>query len=141
MLTALESDDHSFTGTPPRAVRVLLCDDVPEFRILVRFALEADPTLEVVGEAGDGEQAVAQVAARRADVILLDLAMPNVDGLEAIPRIRAAAPGCKILVLTGFSERRLAAQALQAGAHGYIEKGESFAGIRRALRATAGAGE
>jgi DNA-binding NarL/FixJ family response regulator len=115
-------------------VRVFLCDDVPEFRALMRFALEEDPGLLVVGEAGDGNGAVDGVVSSGADVILLDLAMPDRDGLETIPRIREAAPGCSIIVLSGFSEERLGAQVREAGAHGYVEKGESFAGIRRAVR-------
>jgi DNA-binding NarL/FixJ family response regulator len=122
------------------AVRVFLCDDVPEFRILMRFALEEDPRLQVVGESADGAGAIEGVVERRADVILLDLAMPHTGGLGAIPKIRTAAPACKILVLSSFSERQMGSQVREAGAHGYIEKGESFAGIRRALRDAADAG-
>jgi DNA-binding NarL/FixJ family response regulator len=119
-------------------VRVFLCDDVPEFRVLMRFALEEDPALHVVGEAGNGNAAIDGVVATAADVILLDLAMPDRDGLETIPRLREAAPGCSIVVLSGFSEARMGTQVRDAGAHGYVEKGESFAGIRQAVRRATG---
>jgi two-component system response regulator DesR len=103
----------------------------------MRFALEEDPDLQVVGEAGEGNSAVEGVVATGADVILLDLAMPDRDGLETIPRLRETAPGCAIIVLSGFSEARMGAQVREAGAQGYVEKGESFAGIRRAVRQAA----
>ena len=115
------------------SIRVYLCDDVPEFRALMRFALEDDQDLEVVGEAGDGHSAVSGVQETRPDVVLLDLSMPDCDGLEAIPRLREVAPDTSIVVLSGFAAARMAPQVLAAGAHGYIEKGESFAGIRRAV--------
>lgn len=115
------------------SIRVYLCDDVPEFRALMRFALEDDQELEVVGEAGDGHAAVAGVQESSPDVILLDLSMPDCDGLEAIPRLRQVAPDTCIIVLSGFGAARMAPQVMAAGAHGYIEKGESFAGIRRAV--------
>ncbi|HEX2017166.1 MAG TPA: response regulator transcription factor [Solirubrobacteraceae bacterium] len=118
-------------------IRVFLCDDVPEFRALMRFALEDDEQLQVVGEAGDGQAAVEGVASTRPDVVLLDLSMPTCDGLEAIPRIRHVAPETAVIVLSGFGAGRMAPQVLAAGAHGYIEKGESFAGIRRAVREVA----
>ncbi|TMK40602.1 MAG: response regulator transcription factor [Actinobacteria bacterium] len=121
-------------GEKRDTIRVFLCDDVPEFRALMRFALEEDPVLHVVGEAGDGETAIEGVVSTAADVILLDLAMPDRDGLETIPRLREAAPSCSIIVLSGFSEARMGTQVRDAGANGYVEKGESFAGIRRAVR-------
>jgi DNA-binding NarL/FixJ family response regulator len=115
------------------SIRVYLCDDVPEFRALMRFALEDDQDIEVVGEAGDGHGAVAGVRETLPDVILLDLSMPDCDGLEAIPRLREVAPDTSIIVLSGFGAGRMGPQVLAAGAHRYLEKGESFAGIRRAV--------
>jgi DNA-binding NarL/FixJ family response regulator len=128
-------DDHK-----TRVIRVFLCDDVPEFRALMRLALEDDPLLDVVGEAGDGDACLDGVLRTRADVVLLDLAMPHRDGLVSIPRLRKELPTLRIIVLSGFSEERMGAQVREAGAHGYVEKGESFATICRAVRESVEAG-
>jgi DNA-binding NarL/FixJ family response regulator len=119
-----DSDEH---------VRVFLCDDVAEIRVLMRFTLEEDPRLEVVGEAADGEAGVAGVVETRADVILLDLSMPGMDGLEAIARLRELAPWTGIVVLSGFSAGRLREAAIDAGADRYLEKGEPANAIRAAV--------
>jgi DNA-binding NarL/FixJ family response regulator len=114
-------------------VRVFLCDDVAEIRVLMRFTLEEDPRLEVVGEASDGEGGVAGVVETRADIILLDLSMPGMDGLEAIARLREVAPSTGIVVLSGFSAGRLREAAIDAGADRYLEKGEPAKAIRSAV--------
>jgi DNA-binding NarL/FixJ family response regulator len=114
-------------------VRVFLCDDVAEIRVLMRFTLEEDPRLEVVGEAADGEAGVAGVVDTRADIILLDLSMPGMDGLEAIARLREVAPSTGIVVLSGFSAGRLREAAIDAGADRYLEKGEPGQAIRSAV--------
>lgn len=114
-------------------VRVFLCDDVAEIRVLMRFTLEEDERLRVVGEAADGEAGVAGVLETKADVILLDLSMPGMDGLEAIGRIREVAPATGIVVLSGFSVGRLGEAALEVGAHRYLEKGEPAEVIRAAI--------
>ena len=75
-----------------RKIRVFLVDDVPELRLLVRLTLEEDPAIEVVGEASNGREGVEGVGATRPDVVLLDLSMPDMDGLEAIPLMRESAP-------------------------------------------------
>jgi len=135
-----------FTGEPGArgpvsenvTIRVFLCDDVPEFRALVRFSFEEDARLEVVGEACDGIACVSGVSDVQPDVVLLDLSMPRCDGLEVIPLVRQVAPGCAVIVLSGFSASRLAPQVMAAGAHAYLEKGESFAVIQRAVHEVAG---
>src|SRR3954453_6459806 len=114
-------------------VRVFLCDDVAEIRVLMRFTLEEDDRLEVVGEAADGEAGVAGVLDTKADVILLDLSMPGMDGLEAIQRLREVAPDTVIVVLSGFSAGRLGEAALQLGADRYLEKGEPAEVIRQTI--------
>src|SRR3954467_2762030 len=111
-------------------IRILLCDDVPELRALLRFGLEEDESLEVVGEAGDALAAIDQAAAVRPDFVLLDLSMPGMDGLEAIPLLREAAPESAIVVFSGFAADRMAGPALELGAAGYIEKGESLERVR-----------
>jgi DNA-binding NarL/FixJ family response regulator len=113
-------------------VRVFLCDDVAELRLLTRFALEQDPGLEVVGEAGDGRACVKAIAETQPDVVVLDLAMPEVDGLEAIPLIREAAPDTRIIVFSGFIAHRLAAPVLERAAR-FIEKGEPLEKLRHAV--------
>jgi DNA-binding NarL/FixJ family response regulator len=128
----------SAAPAPPETVRVFLCDDVPEFRALMRFALEEDEGFEVVGEAGDGAAGVEGIRATQPDVVLLDLSMPSCDGLAAIPHIRRTAPACAIVVLSGLHAGPIASSVLARGAHAYLEKGESFAGIRSAVREIAG---
>jgi DNA-binding NarL/FixJ family response regulator len=114
-------------------VRVFLCDDVAEIRVLMRFTLEEDERLEVVGEAADGEGGVTGVVDTRADVILLDLSMPGMDGLEAIQRLLESSPRTAIVVLSGFSAGRLGEAALQLGADRYLEKGEPGEVIRSTI--------
>jgi len=118
-------------------IRIFLCDDVPELRALLRFGLEEDESLQVVGEAGDAQSAVDEVAQLRPDVMLLDLSMPGMDGLEAIPLLRAAAPECAIVVFSGFAADRMAKPALEMGAVDYVEKGESLERVRAVVRAVA----
>jgi DNA-binding NarL/FixJ family response regulator len=120
-------------------IRVLLCDDVEAFRALMRAQLGEDPAIEVVGEAADGEEGVAQVADLQPDVVLLDLAMPRCDGIEAIPRMRRFAPRTRVVALSGFAAARKAGRVLDEGASAYLEKGVDVAEIRSAIHAAAGA--
>jgi PAS domain S-box-containing protein len=106
---------------PPPAARVLLADDYEDIRTLMRFQLEK-AGFDVVGEAGDGASAVALAIEHLPDVVVMDLAMPVMDGLEAIPMMRATAPGMRIIVLSGFSTETVADQALAAGATRFVEK-------------------
>lgn len=117
----------------PDPVRVFLCDDVPDLRALLRAFLEEDAAVVVVGEAGDGAGLAPAVAAAGADVVLLDLSMPAVDGLEAIAALRAADHRLGIIVLSGFEQARMEAQALALGADRYLEKRAGMAEVRRAV--------
>lgn len=103
--------------------RVAICDDQPAFRKVVTVVLELDPNLEVVGEAVNGREAVALVRDLQPDVLLLDVAMPVMDGLEALPLIREAAPATRVVMLTGVASADLRERALAAGASAFIEKG------------------
>lgn len=115
--------------------RVLLCDDVAEYRMLVRLTLEDDPEIHVVGEAADGLEACRLTETLRPDVVLLDLSMPELDGLECIPRMRAAVPEACLLVLSGFQAERMAGPVTEAGADGYIEKGVTLPILRERILA------
>jgi DNA-binding NarL/FixJ family response regulator len=121
--------------TTAAPVRVLIVDDHPVVRQGLRTFLATRAGFEVVGEAGDGEAAVAEAARLRPDVILMDLVMPGVDGLEAIGRIRSADPSARILVLTSFASQEQVLPALRRGAAGYLLKDAAPAEVEAAIRA------
>jgi DNA-binding NarL/FixJ family response regulator len=102
--------------------RVLITDDQTLFRSGLAKLLEADKRIEVIGEAGDGEEAIEMVESMSPDVVLMDLKMPNLDGVEATARITQAHPEVKVLVLTTFDADNHFIQALKAGASGYVLK-------------------
>ena len=120
--------------TEERPISVFLVDDVPELRELIRFGIEDDPGFEVVGEAGDGRSALAGIAEKRPEAVLLDLSMPDMDGFAAISEIRSRAPEIAIVILSGFSADRMSESALERGADGYIEKGTPIEELRRTTR-------
>lgn len=105
---------------------VVLADDTPEIRTLLRLMLEDQGEIEVVGEAGDGAEAVKIVTELQPNALVLDLAMPVMDGFEAIPKVRRNAPETKIIVLSGFDRTAMSDRALSLGADFYYEKGMSF---------------
>jgi chemotaxis response regulator CheB len=88
---------------PEPAHTILICDDNPEFRALLGAVVDSTPGMSVVGEAADGEAAISEAQRLQPDLILLDLAMPRLTGLDALPRLRQAAAATKIIVLSGFS--------------------------------------
>jgi DNA-binding NarL/FixJ family response regulator len=116
-------------------VRLHIVDDHPVVRQGLRAFLATRADFDVVGEAGDGEAAVAEAARLRPDVILMDLVMPGLDGLEAIGRIRAADPAARILVLTSFASEEQVLPALRRGAAGYLLKDAAPAELEAAIRA------
>jgi DNA-binding NarL/FixJ family response regulator len=120
-------------------IRVFLCDDVKAFRSLMRYVLEEAPDICVVGEAADGRSGVDGVAEHQPDVVLLDLSMPVLDGLEAIPLMLRAAPATRIVGLSGFTADRMAATMLDHGAAAYLEKGTELEDITRTVREVAAA--
>jgi DNA-binding NarL/FixJ family response regulator len=122
------------TVTEQGPISVYLVDDVPELRELVKYALEDDPGFEVVGEAGDGRSAIEGVAATRPAAVLLDLSMPDMNGLEAILEIRKSDPDIAIIVLSGFSADRMGPPTLERGADRYVEKGTPMEELRDATR-------
>jgi DNA-binding NarL/FixJ family response regulator len=118
-------------------IRVLVADDHPVFRRGMRAILGAEPDTELVGEATDGEEAVARTLHLRPDVILMDLNMPKVGGIEATRRILEASPDTAILMLTMFEDDKSIFAAMRAGAHGYVLKGADGAETLRAIHAVA----
>jgi DNA-binding NarL/FixJ family response regulator len=115
-------------------IRIFLCDDVPELRALLRLAFADDADIEVVGEAGDAASGIERVAALRPDAILLDLSMPGMDGLEAIPRLAQVSPDTGIIVFSGFAAERMRRSVLNLGADRYLEKGEPLDTVRATVR-------
>ncbi|MBX3064051.1 MAG: response regulator transcription factor [Anaerolineae bacterium] len=113
---------------------VLIADDHQPFRAGLKALLVATPELEVVGEAANGDEVIRLAAELQPDVILMDLQMPEITGIEATRRIVAASPHIGILVLTMFEDDDLVFAALRAGARGYLLKGALKAEILRAVR-------
>jgi DNA-binding NarL/FixJ family response regulator len=123
-------------------IRVLLADDQPLIRAGFRMFVEPDPGVEIVGEAGTGREAVALARSARADVVLMDIRMPDMDGIEATRQIAAAEDlaGVRVLVLTTFENDDNVVLALRAGASGFLGKHVDPADLLHAIRVVA-AGE
>jgi DNA-binding NarL/FixJ family response regulator len=117
--------------------RVLVVDDHPVVRGGLVGWLAAQPDLEVVGEAGDGLEALAAVAEHAPDVVLMDLRMPRMDGVTATGRITAAHPGVRVLVLTTYDTDADIVRAVEAGAAGYLLKDAPLPQLADAVRAAA----
>jgi two-component system response regulator NreC len=115
--------------------RIVLADDHAIVRDGIRLVLEAEGDMEVVAEASDGDGAVRFTLGHKPDVLVLDLNMPGVSGLEAIPRAREASPETKVVVLTMQDEPAFAREALRAGARGYVVKQSAAAELVGAVRA------
>ncbi len=118
-------------------VRVLVVDDQALVREGLMTLLEAASDINPVAAAGDGEEAVALCARHRPDVVLMDLRMPKLDGVEATRRIRTAQPDTEVVVLTTHADEESILDALRAGARGYLTKDAGIAEISRAVHAAA----
>ncbi|MDN5765934.1 MAG: response regulator transcription factor [Humibacillus sp.] len=116
-------------------IRVLIADDHPMYRGGLRVALTTTAGLDVVGEASDGEEAIERAGALQPDVVVMDVNMPGLNGIEATRRIVAESPHIGVLVLTMFDEDETVFRAMRAGARGYLLKGASQSDIVRAVRA------
>jgi DNA-binding NarL/FixJ family response regulator len=121
-------------------VCVLIADDHPLFRDGLRALLTSAPGVELVGEATTGEEAVSLAADLQPDVVVMDVQMPGIGGIEATRRIIRDGPNIRILVVTMFEDDGTVFQAMRAGARGYVLKGANYAEMLRAIRAV-GTGE
>lgn len=121
-------------------LRVLVVDDHPSFRAGLRALLATDPRIRVVGEASSGSAAISALSSLGPDVILMDITMPGMDGIEATGRIVESAPHVAVVVLTMHDDDASIVAALRAGARGYLLKGAGRAEVLRAVHAAA-AGE
>lgn len=119
-------------------IRVVVCDDDADLRLLLQVLVSNDPRIEVVGEASNGREAVEAARAFAPDVVLLDIAMPEMDGLEALPLILEASPNSQVIMFSGF-ERGLIHHVDDV--YGYIEKGTASQRIVQMIKDAAGARE
>ena len=115
-------------------IRVLIADDYEPFRRGVRAMFQSEADITVVGEAADGQGALAEAEALQPDVVLMDLKMPGMDGLEATRRILHTSPHIRVLMLTMADDDESVFAALQVGARGYVLKGALKADVLRAIR-------
>jgi DNA-binding NarL/FixJ family response regulator len=107
------------------AAGILICDDNDALRLLLRAVIDTGLDMHVVGEAADGNEVIAEAARLQPDVILLDLAMPNLSGLDALPEVHRIAPNAQIIVFSGFDSAAVAEEVIALGAASYLEKGAS----------------
>jgi DNA-binding NarL/FixJ family response regulator len=117
-------------------ITVFIADDHALFREGLRLLLTQDRNIVIVGEAADGQQAMSLTESLQPDILLLDVRMPDVDGLEILPWIRAKCPLTKVLILSGFSEEEFVSTALELGAKGYLLKTLTHKDLLRAIHAT-----
>ncbi|MFD3438521.1 MULTISPECIES: response regulator transcription factor [unclassified Streptomyces] len=121
-------------GTP---IRVVIADDEPLIRAGIRMILTSDPGIQVVAEAANGREAVDMTRAHGADVVLLDIQMPVMDGLTAVGELRRAVPAARVIVLTTFGERDNVLRTLESGGAGFLLKDTAPAELIGAVRAAA----
>ncbi len=126
----MRSDHETGAGS----ISVFVVDDAPELRRLIRYGMEGESGFEVVGEAGDGRSALVGIAETAPAAVLIDLSMPDMDGLEAIPQIRSRRPRVAIIVHSGLPADRVADEAIERGADGFVEKGCPIAELCQVTR-------
>jgi DNA-binding NarL/FixJ family response regulator len=132
--------DTDGTTTERREIACLIVDDHEVVREGLRLSLSRAPHIRIVGEASDGESAIALAERRRPDVVIMDIRMPGMDGLEATKELTRKAPEIAVLVFTAYSERSLLGRGLESGAKGYILKEAPHGTLLRAIEKVA-AGE
>ena len=120
-----------------KKIGVLLADDHTLIRAGLRMVVEAQPDLSVIAEAGDGREAVAMAQALKPDVVVMDIGMPSLNGIEAARQIRETLPGTQIVMLSMHSDEGYVLRALKAGAKAYLLKDSAEADLARAIHAAA----
>jgi len=115
-------------------IRILLVEDVAPLRRLVRILLQKEADFTVVGEAGDGEEGTALAASVRPDVLITDLSMPGLSGIEVVRRIAKSSPKTRTIILSGHTDERYVCDALDAGAMGYVVKESAADSLVNAVR-------
>ena len=120
-----------------KTIKVLLADDHPSVRESIKRILESLPQVAVIAEASDGGEAVALATTHRPDIVLMDVSMPNVDGLEAARRIGRDVPGVAVVVVTAYGDRDIAARAFKVGAAGFLIKNKLVTELAPAVDAIA----
>lgn len=118
-------------------LRILIADDHPLLRRGLRALLDAEPDMEVVGEAGDGREAIDKAESLKPDVVVMDIAMPNLNGLDATREIRKRRMDCQIVILTAHAQERYLFPVLQAGGAGYVVKNAADSELVEAVRTVA----
>lgn len=126
--------------TSNKRIRILIADDHPLLREAMRHAFEQHEDMEVVGEAGDGEEAVALSSKMKPDIVIMDIVMPKLNGIEATKQIREITPATAVLILTAYDDDRYVIGLLEAGAAGYLLKSARGKALVDAVR-TVNAGE
>lgn len=121
----------------PKTITILLCDDHGVLRAGLRALLDAEPDLEVVGEADTGEDAIKQVKELKPDIVVMDLSMPGMGGMEATRRIAAMDGATKVLVLTMHAEEEFLLPVLDAGGNGFVRKTSADEDLTHAIRTVA----
>jgi DNA-binding NarL/FixJ family response regulator len=135
---SVEGDDVSRIGPRPDPIRTLIVDDHALFRRGLEIVLVSEPDIDVVGEAGDGAEAIEKASESLPDVVLMDVRMPRSSGIEACRAIKEVAPSAKIVILTMSDEEEDLFEAIRAGASGYLLKDISLDEVAEAVRAVHG---
>jgi DNA-binding NarL/FixJ family response regulator len=128
-------EDGLLSLSQPSAIRVLIVEDFQPFREFVRSTLESRPELQVIGEALDGPEAVQKATELKPDLILMDIGLPTMNGIEAARRIRTLIPKAKIIFLSQESCAEVVEEALSTGAQGYVVKAKAGSQLLAAVDA------
>jgi DNA-binding NarL/FixJ family response regulator len=126
--------------SPPAALRVLVADDHPVVLAGIRALLDGNPGIEIVGEAHDGRTALQMAIELQPSILVLDLSMPDLNGVEVTKRLLAERPLCKVIVLTVHEDRSYLRKLIDVGASGYVLKRSAAADLLRAIQAVAAGG-
>ena len=136
-MTDTQAPEAAAPDAAPRDIRIVLADDHAVLRAGLRALLDTEVDLQVIGEAGTGEEAIERVRQLRPDVVVMDLSMPGIGGLEATRRIAALQQGTRVLVLTVHAEEEYLLPVLEAGGSGYVTKTSADEDLVRAIRTVA----